>query len=127
MQAAVVASTEPLQIQSADPSQVGAWCLKSSGRSLPTIELDGMQVLGERMDRVPTTDIVTVAYTAPDGAQVTVSWLEGQAPGGIGVEQRDVSGRRVLLVHAPRGTVVITGTSNAAMWQAAAAVESTLA
>lgn len=127
VQAAVVASTEPLQIQSSDPSQVGAWCLKSSGRSLPIIELDGMQVVGARMDRVRATDIVTVAYTSPDGAKVTVSWLEGEAPGGSGVEERDVSGRHVLLVHAPRGTVVVASSSNAAMWQAAAVIESTLA
>lgn len=76
------------------------------------------------MDRVPSTDIVTVSYTAPSGAQVTVSWLEGQAPGGSGVEEKFVSGHHVLLVHAPRGTVVVAGSSNTAMWEAAAAVES---
>lgn len=124
VQAAVVASSQPLQIQSSDPSQVQAWCVQASGRDLPVIQLDGMDVVGARMDRVPSTDIVTVSYTAPGGAQVTVSWLEGQAPGGSGVEEKVVSGRHVLLVHAPRGTVVVAGSSNLAMWEAAAAVES---
>ena len=75
------------------------------------------------MDRIPSTDIVTVAYTSPSGAEVTVSWLEGQAPGGSGVEEKVVSGHHVLLVHAPRGTAVIGGSSNSAIWEAAAAIE----
>jgi hypothetical protein len=122
--AAVTASSQPLQIQSRDPSQVQAWCVRASGRDLPVIQLDGMDVVGARMDRVPATDIVTVSYTTPGGAQVTVSWLEGQAPGGSGVEEKVVSGHHVLLIHAPRGTAVIAGSSNTAMWEAAAAVES---
>lgn len=124
VQAAVMASSQPLQIQSSDPSQVQAWCVRASGRDLPAIQLDGMDVVGARMDRVPSTDIVTVSYAAPGGARVTVSWLEGQAPGGSGVEEKFVSGHHVLLVHAPRGTVVVAGSSNTAMWEAAAAVES---
>ena len=127
VQAAVAAWSQPLQIQSTDPSQVGDWCLKASGRGLPAIQLDGMQVVGARMDRVPSTDIVTVIYIAPNGAQVTVSWLEGHAPGGSGVEERDVSGHRVLLVYAAGSTVVVGGSSTAAMWEAAGAIESTLA
>ncbi|GAC1647086.1 MAG: hypothetical protein NVS9B11_19440 [Candidatus Dormibacteraceae bacterium] len=122
--AAVSASSQPLQIQSADPSQVGAWCLQASGKSLPSIQLDGMAMVGARMDRVPSTDIVTVSYTAPGGARVTVSWLEGKAPGGSGVEAKVVSGHHALLVHAPRGTAVVVSSTNAAMWEAAAAVES---
>lgn len=122
--AAVTASSQPLQIQSGDPSQVQAWCIRASGRDLPVIQLDGMDVVGARMDRVPTTDIVTVSYTTPGGAHLTVSWLEGQAPGGSGVEEKVISGHHVLLVHAPRGVAVIAGSSNTAMWEAAAAIES---
>jgi hypothetical protein len=124
VQAAVMASSQPLQIQSGDPSQVQAWCVRASGRDLPVIQLDGMDVVGARMDRVPTTDIVTVSYTTPGGAHLTVSWLEGQAPGGSGVEEKVISGHHVLLVHAPRGVAVIAGSSNTAMWEAAAAIES---
>ena len=127
LQAAVAAWSQPLQIHSTDPNQVGDWCLKASGRGLPATQLDGMQVVGARMDRVPSTDIVTVVYTSPNGAQVTVSWLEGQAPGGSGVEERDVSGHHVLLVHTASSTVVVGGSSTAAMWEAAGAIESTLA
>ena len=125
VQAAVTASSQPLQIQSSDPSQVGRWCLNASGRGLPAIQLDGMQVVGARMDRVPSTDIVTVVYVAPSGDRVTVSWLEGQAPAGSGVEVRTDSGHEVLIVHSGLATAVITGTSSAAMWEAAAAIEGT--
>ncbi len=125
VQAAVVASSEPLQIQSGDASQVGQWCLHASGRTLPAIQLDGMQVVGARMDRIDSTDIVTVAYTAPSGARITVSWLEGQTPAGSGVEDRTVSGHRLLIVHSEVGTAVVTGSSPDAMWQTAAAIEST--
>ena len=123
VQAAVTASTQSLQLQSTDPAQVQAWCVRTSGRNLPVVQVDGMTMVGARMDRVPSTDIVTVAYISPGGTEVTVSWLEGQAPGGSGVEEKDVSGRHVLLVHAPRGTAVIGGSSIGAMWEAAAALE----
>ncbi len=125
--AAVNASSQPLQIESSDPSQVGQWCLQASGRTLPAIQLDGMQVMGARMDRAASTDIVTVVYVAPSGARVTVSWLEGQAPGGSGVEDRNISGRELLIVHSAVGTAVVTGSSPDAMWQTAAAIESTAA
>ena len=123
--AAVNASSQPLQIESRDPSEVSQWCLKASGRTLPAIQLDGMQVAGARMDRAASTDIVTVVYTAPSGARVTVGWLEGQAPAGAGVEDRNVSGHELLIVHSAVGTAVITGSSADAMWQTAAAIEST--
>ena len=123
--AAVNASSQPLQIESSDPSQVGQWCLQASGRTLPAIQLDGMQVTGARMDRAASTDIVTVVYTAPSGARVTVSWLEGQPSTGSGVEERKISGRELLVVHSGVGTAVITGSSADAMWQTAAAIEST--
>lgn len=126
VQAAVMASSQPLQIQSTDPSQVGEWCLNASGRGLPAIQLDGMQVAGARMDRVPSTDIVTVVYAAPTGARVTVGWLEGQAPVGSGVEAKSEFGHEVLIVHSALGTAVITGSSSAAMWETAAAIESTV-
>jgi len=122
--AAVNVSSQPVQIESGDPSQVGRWCLQASGRTLPAIELDGMQVVGARMDRAASTDIVTVVYTAPSGARVTVSWLEGQAPAGSGVEDRNISGHALLIVHSTLGTAVITGSSADAMWQTAAAIES---
>jgi len=125
--AAVNASSQPLQIESNDPSKVGQWCLQASGRTLPAIQLDGMQVMGARMDRAASTDIVTVVYIAPSGARVTVSWLEGQAPAGSGVEDRNVSGHELLIVHSAVGTAVITGSSPDAMWQTAAAIESTAA
>jgi hypothetical protein len=125
VQAAVTASSEPLQIQSSDPSQVGHWCLQASGRTLPAIQLDGMQVTGARMDRIASTGIVTVVYTAPSGARVTVSWLEGQTLAGSGVEDRTVSGHQLLIVHSAVGTAVVTGSSTDAMWQTAAAIEST--
>jgi len=124
VQAAVNASSLPLQIESSDPSQVGQWCLGASGRTLPAIQLDGMQVVGARMDRTASTDIVTVVYAAPTGARVTVSWLEGQAPAGSGVEDKYVSGHELLIVHSAVGTAVITGSSADAMWQTAAAIES---
>jgi hypothetical protein len=127
VQAAVNASSQPLQIASSDPAQVGQWCLHASGRTLPAVELDGMQIVGARMDRIASTDIVTIVYTAPSGARVTVSWLEGQAPPGSGVEDRDVSGHELLIVHSAIGTAVITGSSPDAMWQMAAAIESTKA
>src|SRR5919201_4353537 len=80
VQAAVTASSQPLQIESNDPSQVGQWCLQASGSALPEIQLDGMLIVGARMDRVASTDIVTVVYSAPSGARIAVSWLEGEAP-----------------------------------------------
>jgi len=122
--AAVNAASQPLQIESNDASQVGQWCLNESGRTLPAVKLDGMQVVGARMDRTASTDIVTVVYIAPSGARVVVSWLEGQAPAGSGVEDRHVSGRELLIVHSGVGTAVITGSSTEAMWAAAAAIES---
>jgi hypothetical protein len=125
VQAAVTASSQPLQIESTDPAQVGQWCLRASGRGLPAIQLDGMQVAGARMDRVASTGIVTVVYTAPSGSRVAVSWLEGQALPGSGVEAKTVSGHGLLVVHSAVGTAVITGSSADAMWQAAAAIEST--
>lgn len=125
VQAAVSASSQPLQIESGDPLEVGQWCLHASGRALPAIQLDGMQVVGARMDRVASTDIVTVVYKAPSGARVTVSWLEGQVSAGSGVDDRTVSGHELLVVHSAVGTAVITGSSGEAMWQTAAAIEST--
>ncbi len=124
VQAAVSASSGPVQFQSTDPSQVGDWCLNASGRTLPAIQLDGMQIVGARMDRMAPTDIVTVVYTAPSGARVTVSWLEGEALPGTGVEDKQVAGREVLVVHSAVGTAVITGSSRDAMWETAAAIES---
>ena len=125
IQAAVNASSEPLQIQSGDASEVGQWCLQASGRTLPAIQLDGMHIVGARMDRIASTDIVTVVYTAPSGARITVSWLEGQAPAGSGVEDRMVSGHQLLIVHSAVGTAVVIGSSPDEMWQTAAAIEST--
>jgi hypothetical protein len=84
-----------------------------------------MEVVGARMDRVASTDIVTVVYRAPSGARVAVSWLEGQVPAGSGVDDRTVSGHELLIVHSAVGTAVITGSSGEAMWQTAAAIEST--
>ncbi len=125
VQAAVTASSEPLQIESSDPSQVGTWCLQASGRTLPAIQLDGMKVVGARMDRAASTDIVTVVYSAPSGSRVSVSWLEGQAPAGSGVEDRSISGRELLIVHSAVGTAVVMGSSADAMWETVAAIEST--
>ena len=125
--AAVTASSQPLQIESTDPSQVDQWCLHTSGRTLPAIQLDGMHVVGARMDKVAMTNIVTVVYTASSGGRVAVSWVEGQAPQGSGVEKRNLSGHELLIVHSAVGTAVITGSSADAMWQAAAAIESTAA
>jgi len=123
VQAAVNASSQPVQFQSSDPSEVGQWCLRASGRTLPVIELDGMQIAGARMDRLATTDIVTVVYIAPSGARVSVSWLEGQRPPGSGVEDRNLAGRELLIVHSAAGTAVVTASSADAMWQTAAAIE----
>lgn len=125
--AAVNASLQPVQIESTDPSQVDQWCLHASGRTLPAIQLDGMHVVGARMDKVAMANIVTVVYTAPSGGRVAVSWVEGQAPQGSGVEKRNLSGHELLIVHSAVGTAVITGSSTDAMWQAAAAIESTAA
>ena len=125
VQAAVNASSQPLQIESSDPGRVSQWCLQASGKTLPTIQLDGMRVVGARMDRVGSTGIVTVVYSAPSGDRVTVSWLEGQVPSGTGVEAKNVSGRDILIVHASVGTAVVTTTSHDAMWQTAAAIEAT--
>jgi len=124
VRAAINASSQPLQIESTDASQVGQWCLQASGRTLPAIQLDGMQVVGARMDRTASTDIVTVVYTAPSGARVAVSWLERQTPQGSGVEERDVDGHQLLIVHSEVGTAVIIGSSVDAMWETAAAIES---
>jgi len=124
VQAAMDASSQPAQIESNDPARVAQWCLQASGRNLPAIALDGMQVVGARMDRVASTDIVTVSYTAPSGERITVSWLEGQVPSGSGVEDTQRSGHELLIVHSHVGTAVITGSSSDAMWQAAAAIES---
>ncbi|HEX2646979.1 MAG TPA: hypothetical protein VHO95_07100, partial [Candidatus Dormibacteraeota bacterium] len=41
VQAAVNASSQPLQFESNDPTRVAEWCRQASGRSLPTIQLDG--------------------------------------------------------------------------------------
>jgi hypothetical protein len=123
--AAVTASSQPLQIESTDPSQVDQWCLHASGRTVPAIKLDGMQVVGARMDRASMANIVTVVYTAPSGGRVSVGWFEGQAPQGSGVEKRNLSGHELLIVHSAVGTAVIMGSSADAMWQAAAAIEST--
>ena len=125
--AAVNAASQPLQIESNDPAQVGQWCLNASGRTVPAIQLDGMQVVGARMDRTASIDIVTVVYVAPSGARVAVSWLEGQAPPGSGVDDRSISGHELLVVHSSVGTAVITGSSAQAMWETAAAIESAAA
>ena len=124
VQAAVDASAQPLQIESNDPARVAQWCSQASGRNLPAIQLDGMQIVGARMDRVPSTDIVTVVYAAPSGARIAVSWLEGQVPPGSGVEDTQRSGHELLIVHSGAGTAVIVGSSRDAMWQTAAAIES---
>jgi hypothetical protein len=123
VQAAVNAASEPMQIESSDPVQVGQWCLQASGKNLPVVRLDGMQIDGARMDRIDSNGIVTVAYVAPSGARVTVGWLEGPAPPGSGVEETSRSGRPVLIVHSAMGTAVILGSSSEAMWEAAAAIE----
>ncbi len=123
VQAAVNVSSQPVQFQSTDPSAVGQWCLNASGRNLPAVELDGMQIVGARMDRAASTDIVTVVYVAPSGARITVSWLEGQYLAGSGVEDRTLSGHELLVVHSAAGTAVVMGSSTDAMWQTAAAIE----
>ena len=124
VQAAVNAASQPLQVQSGDPTVVAQWCVRASGRNLPATELDGLQVVGARMDRVGSTDIVTVTYATSSGEKVTVGWLEGQVPSGSGIEDTDRSGHRLLIVHARAGTAVVTGSSAEAMWQTAAAIES---
>jgi len=123
VQAAMNAASQPLQVQSGDPAVVARWCLQASGRSLPATELGGLQVLGARMDRVGTTDIVTVTYMAPSGERVAVGWLEGEVPSGSGIEETDRSGHRLLIVHARAGTAVVMGSSTELMWQTAAAIE----
>lgn len=123
VQAAVNASSEPMQIETGDPVQVGQWCLQASGRSLPVVRLDGLQVVGARMDRVASTDVVTITYADSSGARVTVSWLEGEAPPGTGVGETSKSGHSLLIVHSSLGTAVILGSSSDAMWEAAVAIE----
>ena len=59
--------------------------------------------------------------------RVAVSWLEGQAPAGSGVEAKDLSGHELLIVHSAVGTAVISSSSSDAMWQTAAAIESAAA
>ena len=124
VEAAVAVSAQPLQIHSSDPNAVGAWCRQASGRELPEIHLNGMTVEGARMDHVASTDIVTVAYSAPSGEHVTVGWLGGKAFAGSGVEQKAVSGQEVLVVHSARGAAVVIGSSTSVIWAAAAAIES---
>ena len=124
VQAAVSAASQPLQVQSGDATVVAQWCMQASGRYLPATELDGLQMVGARMDRVGSTDIVTVTYAASSGERVNVGWLEGQVPSGSGIEETDRSGHRLLIVHAQVGTAVVTGSSTDTMWQAAAAIES---
>jgi hypothetical protein len=124
IQAAANAASQPLQVRSDDPAVVAQWCVHASGRNLPLTELDGMHVVGARMDRAGSTGIVTVTYASLSGERVTVGWLEGQVPSGSGIEDADRSGHRLLIVHAPVGTAVVTSSSADAMWQAAAAIES---
>ncbi len=124
VQAAVNASSQPMQLQSSDPVVVSQWCQKASGHELPAIQLDGMQLVGARMDRAGSTGIVTVVYTAPSGERVTVGWLEGQIPPGSGVDDAQRSGHELLVAHSRVGTAVIMGSSPDAMWQTAAAIES---
>ena len=81
-------------------------------------------MVGARMDDAPSTHILTVAYTTPSGEWVTVSWLEGRAPSGSPVGVETVSGRKVLVVHALRGTAAVASIVPAAMREAAAAIES---
>jgi hypothetical protein len=124
VQAAVNASSQPMQVESSDPAVVSQWCRKASGHELPAIRLDGMQMVGARMDRAGSTGIVTVVYAAPSGERVSVGWLEGQVPGGSGVDDAQRSGHELLVVHSRVGTAVIMGSSADAMWQTAAAIES---
>jgi hypothetical protein len=124
VQTAAYAASQPLQVQSADPAVVAQWCIQASGRKLPATEIDGLKLVGARMDRAGSTDIVTVTYAGPSGDRVTVGWLEGQVPSGSGIEDTDRSGRRLLIVHAPAGTAVVTAQSADMMWQTAAAIES---
>jgi hypothetical protein len=124
VQAAVLATSGPLQFESTDPYQVGDWCQRASGRWPPVVQLDWLKVVGARADRFESTEIVTVTYTTSTDGSVSVSWLEGQASGGPGVQQESVSGRNVLIVHVPQGTAVVAGSSSGAMWDAAAAIES---
>lgn len=124
--AAATVSQQPAQLTSGDGSQIGAWCMRESGRPMPEMDLPPLEPVGARMDHQAGAGIVTVYYVSPEGQPVTVSWLDATtAPAtSRAVSSRVVAGRLVLVAHSPHGTAVISGQAPASLlWSTAAEVE----
>lgn len=123
--AAVAVAASPLQLNSSNQREVGAWCRRTSGHEVPMTPLPGLTLLGARMDRAGSSAIVTVAYSAADGGRLNVSWLEGANISIGGVEERSVSGATALIVRHGSELAVIDGSASlGSMWAAAGAIES---
>jgi hypothetical protein len=124
--AAAAAAGQPPQFQSRNGAQIGTWCEKASGRSMPEVDLAPLTPVGARMDRSVGTGIVTIFYLTPEGLPVEVSWLDSsQAPAPKrSVTAREVNGHLVLITVSPHGTVVISGGAPVSvLWQTAARIQ----
>ena len=123
--AAVAVAAAPLQIDSSNQREVGAWCRRMSGHEVPMTPLPGLTLLGARMDRAGSSAIVTVVYSPADGGRLNVSWLEGANVSAGGVDERSVNGARALVVRHGSEMAVIDGSASlGSMWAAAGAIES---
>ncbi|GAC1583334.1 MAG: hypothetical protein NVS3B24_21970 [Candidatus Dormibacteria bacterium] len=126
LSAAMAAATAPAQFSSSSTSAIHAWCVQSSGRPMPTLDLPGLTPVGARMDRADGVEVITLSYVTPIGERVGVSWLDslGSAPRSTSVESRVVSGRMVLMLHSTAGAAVVSGDASASvLWAAAGAIE----
>lgn len=124
--AAAQVSQQPAQFTSSDGTEIGAWCVRESGRPMPEMELPPLQPVGARMDRQAGAGIVTVYYLSQGGEALTVSWLDDTAAPTAGrtVSSRMIGGRLVLVAHSPHGTAVIRGQAPPSLlWSTAAKVE----
>lgn len=124
--AAAQMSQQPAQFTSSDGKQIGAWCVKASGRPMPEMDLSPLQPVGARMDHQAGTGIITVYYVSPEGQPLTVSWLNAStAPvAGRSVSSRVVGGRLILVANSAHGTAVIAGAvPPSLLWTTAATVE----
>lgn len=124
--AAAQVSQRSAQFTSGDGTQIGAWCVRESGRPMPEMELPPLEPVGARMDREAGAGIVTVYYVSPVGEALTVSWLDASAAptASRAVSSRMIGGRLVLVARSPHGTAVISGQApSSLLWATAAKVE----
>lgn len=123
---AVAAAKGAPALRSTDPAAIRAWCTDRSDRAGPPVAIPDLAPVGARMDTHDGATVVTVFYRSSTDERIAIGWLDATAtpPSQSRVEERSVSGQRVLVVQTPVGEAVLSGDGSVgSLWDRAATLQ----